>query len=320
MNTSQPLKDKEIDISVIIPVYGCDKSLPKLYERLTASLESIVKKYEIILIDDCGPGNTWEIIQSIAKIDGSVKGIRLSRNFGQHIAITAGLEESIGSWVVVMDCDLQDKPEEIVKLYEKAQSGVDIVFAQRVDRQDSFFKKSASKLFYRVLGYLTETKLDYSVANFGIYDRKVINAVLSMKEVHKFFPIMVRWVGFSSASIKVSHADRIYGDTTYTLRSLVALSFGVILSFSDKPLRLIVKSGFIVSFISTIYALFIVVNALSSDIAVVGWSSIMASMWLISGILMSIVGVVGLYVGKTFDETKSRPLYIIDKQTNYSNK
>ena len=316
MNTSQPLKDKEIDISVIIPVYGCDKSLPKLYERLTASLESIVKKYEIILIDDCDPGNTWEIIQSIAKIDGSVKGIRLSRNFGQHIAITAGLEESIGSWVVVMDCDLQDKPEEIVKLYEKAQSGVDIVFAQRVDRQDSFFKKSASKLFYRVLGYLTETKLDYSVANFGIYDRKVINAVLSMKEVHKFFPVMVRWVGFSSASIKVSHADRIYGDTVYTLRSLIALSFGVMLSFSDKPLRLIVKFGFIVSFVSAIYALSIVIDVLLNGATVAGWSSMMASLWLIFGILMSIVGVVGLYVGRTFDETKCRPVYIIKDITS----
>ena len=316
MNISQPLKDKEIDISVIIPVYGCDKSLPKLYERLTASLESIVKKYEIILIDDCGPGNTWEIIQSIAKIDGSVKGIRLSRNFGQHIAITAGLEESIGSWVVVMDCDLQDKPEEIVKLYEKAQSGVDIVFAQRADRQDSFFKKSVSKLFYRVLGYLTETKLDYSVANFGIYDRKVINAVLSMKEVHKFFPVMVRWVGFSSASIKVSHADRIYGDTVYTLRSLIALSFGVMLSFSDKPLRLIVKFGFIVSFVSAIYALSIVIDVLLNGATVAGWSSMMASLWLIFGILMSIVGVVGLYVGRTFDETKCRPVYIIKDITS----
>jgi len=316
MNISQPLKDKEIDISVIIPVYGCDKSLPKLYERLTASLESIVKKYEIILIDDCGPGNTWEIIQSIAKIDGSVKGIRLSRNFGQHIAITAGLEESIGSWVVVMDCDLQDKPEEIVKLYEKAQSGVDIVFAQRVDRQDSFFKKSASKLFYRVLGYLTETKLDYSVANFGIYDRKVINAVLSMKEVHKFFPVMVRWVGFSSASIKVSHANRIYGDTTYTLRSLITLSFGVMLSFSDKPLRLIVKFGFIVSFVSAIYALSIVIDVLLNGATVAGWSSMMASLWLIFGILMSIVGVVGLYVGRIFDEAKDRPVYIIQDTTS----
>jgi len=316
MNTFQPLKDKEIDISVIIPVYGCDESLSELCERLTASLESIVKKYEIILIDDCGPGNTWKIIQNITKRNGSVKGIRLSRNFGQHIAITAGLEESIGSWVVVMDCDLQDKPEEIVKLYEKAQSGVDIVFAQRVDRQDSFFKKSASKLFYRVLGYLTETKLDYSVANFGIYDRKVINAVLSMKEVHKFFPVMVRWVGFSSASIKVSHADRIYGDTVYTLRSLIALSFGVMLSFSDKPLRLIVKFGFIVSFVSAIYALSIVIDVLLNGATVAGWSSMMASLWLIFGILMSIVGVVGLYVGRTFDETKCRPVYIIKDITS----
>ena len=320
MNTFQPLKDKEIDISVIIPVYGCDESLSELCERLTVSLESMVKKYEILLIDDCGVGNTWKIIQNITKRNGSVKGIRLSRNFGQHIAITAGLEESIGSWVVVMDCDLQDKPEEIVKLYEKAQSGVDIVFAQRVDRQDSFFKKSASKLFYRVLGYLTETKLDYSVANFGIYDRKVINAVLSMKEVHKFFPVMVRWVGFSSASIKVSHADRIYGDTVYTLRSLIALSFGVMLSFSDKPLRLIVKFGFIVSFVSAIYALSIVIDVLLNGATVAGWSSMMASLWLIFGILMSIVGVVGLYVGRTFDETKSRPVYIVDRQTNHSNK
>ena len=316
MNTFQPLKDKEIDISVIIPVYGCDESLSELCERLTVSLESMVKKYEILLIDDCGVGNTWKIIQNITKRNGSVKGIRLSRNFGQHIAITAGLEESIGSWVVVMDCDLQDKPEEIVKLYEKAQSGVDIVFAQRVDRQDSFFKKSASKLFYRVLGYLTETKLDYSVANFGIYDRKVINAVLSMKEVHKFFPVMVRWVGFSSASIKVSHADRIYGDTTYTLRSLIALSFGVMLSFSDKPLRLIVKFGFIVSFVSAIYALSIVIDVLLNGATVAGWSSMMASLWLIFGILMSIVGVVGLYVGRTFDETKCRPVYIIKDITS----
>ena len=316
MNTSQPLKDKEIDISVVIPVYGCDKSLPELYERLTVSLESIVKRYEIILIDDCFPGNTWEIIQSIAKRDDSVKGIRLSRNFGQHIAITAGLEESIGSWVVVMDCDLQDKPEEIGKLYEKAQSGVDIVFAQRTDRQDSFFKKSVSKLFYRVLGYLTETKLDYSVANFGIYDRKVINAVLSMKEVHKFFPVMVRWVGFSSISIKVSHAVREYGDTTYTFRSLVALSFGVMLSFSDKPLRLIVKFGFIVSSLSAIYASSIAINVLLNGVTVAGWSSMMASLWLIFGILMSIVGVVGLYVGRTFDESKDRPVYIIKDITS----
>ncbi len=299
------MKYKSIYMSVVIPVYGCDESLVELHNRLEKTLRSIGKSYEIIFVDDCSNEDSWKIIKEISENDSSVYGLKLSRNFGQHVAITAGLEKSIGDWIVIMDCDLQDKPEEIVKLYETSQKGVDIVFAQRVDRQDSFFKKSVSKLFYRVLGYLTETKLDYSVANFGIYHRKVIDAILSMKEAHKFFPVMVRWVGFS---------------TTYPLRSLIALAFGVMLSFSDKPLRLIVKVGFIVSSVSVIYVLSIVINVLLNGATVAGWSSMMASLWLIFGILMSIVGVVGLYVGRTFDETKSRPVYIIDKQTNQRDK
>jgi dolichol-phosphate mannosyltransferase len=304
----------KVTISVVIPVYGCDQLLVEIYDRLTITLKSIVVEYEIIFVDDCGAGNPWKIIQNIANKDDSVKGIKLSRNFGQHAAITAGLDESIGNWVVVMDCDLQDKPEEIVKLYKSAQEDVDIVFAQRWNRQDSFFKKNASRLFYKLLGYLTETKIDASVANFGIYHRKVINAVLSMKEVHKYFPVMVRWVGFSSTSVKVSHANRVYGDTTYTLRDLVALSLGIVLSFSDKPLRLIVKYGFIVSFISAIYAVSITIDAIVNGTSVAGWASMMASMWFIAGILTSIMGLVGLYVGKIFDETKSRPAYIVEDQ------
>ena len=301
-------------ISVVIPVYGCDQSLEELYGCLTVTLKSIVDEYEIIFVDDCGTGNPWKIIKNIANKDDSVKGLKLSRNFGQHAAITAGLKESIGSWVVVMDCDLQDKPEEIVKLYKSAQEGVDIVFAQRRDRQDSYVKKNLSLLFYKLLGYLTETKIDSSVANFGMYRRKVINAVLSMKEVHKYFPVMVRWVGFSSTYVKVSHADRAYGDTTYTLRDLVKLSIGIMLSFSDKPLRLIVKFGFLVSFISSIYAASIIIDALVYGSSVAGWASIMASMWFIAGILTSIMGLVGMYIGKIFDETKSRPVYIVEDQ------
>ena len=304
----------KVTISVVIPVYGCDQLLVEIYDRLTITLKSIVEKYEIIFVDDCGAGNPWKIIQNIANKDDSVKGIKLSRNFGQHAAITAGLDESIGNWVVVMDCDLQDKPEEIVKLYKSAQEDVDIVFAQRWNRQDSYFKKNSSRLFYKLLGYLTETKIDASIANFGIYHRKVINAVLSMKEVHKYFPVMVRWVGFSSTSVKVSHANRVYGDTTYTLRDLVALSLGIVLSFSDKPLRLIVKYGFIVSFISAIYTASITIDAIVNGTSVAGWASMMASMWFIAGILTSIIGLFGLYVGKIFDETKSRPVYIVEDQ------
>ena len=311
MKKEQPSNTEEVDISVVIPVYGCDESLVELYDCLTVTLKSIVVNYEIIFIDDCGPGNPWKVIQHISEEDSKVKGIKLSRNFGQHTAINAGLMESTGEWVVGMDCDLQDRPEMIVNLYNASQKGVEIVYAQRVGRQDSYLKRTTSILFYKVLGYLTETTLDSSVANFGMYHRKVIDAVLSMSEAHKYFPVMVRWVGFSSISIPVLHAKREYGDTAYTYRKLITLSLGIILSFSNKPLRLIVKSGFIISFLSALYALSIVINVFANGAIVAGWSSMMASMWLIAGILMSIIGVVGLYVSKTFDETKSRPTYIV---------
>ena len=301
-------------LSVVIPVYGCDQSLVKLYTRLTSALKSIVDEYEIIFVDDCGPGNPWKIIHNIVNKDNSVKGVKLSRNFGQHAAIVAGLEKCVGDWVVVMDCDLQDRPEDIVELYKSTQEGVDIVFAQRFDRQDSFFKKGMSNLFYKLLGFLTETKIDASVANFGIYHKKVIDAILSMKEVHKYFPVMARWVGFSSVSIKVSHARRAHGVTSYSFKSLAKLSFGVMLSFSDKPLRLIVKYGFFISLISIIYAVLIVIDAVTNGASVAGWASTIASIWLIAGMLASIMGVVGLYVGRVFDETKSRPVYIVEDQ------
>jgi len=305
---------QKIDISIVVPVYGCDESLLELYNRLTITLKKIVETYEIIFVDDRGHGDPWSIIKDLSNKDEAVVGIKLSRNFGQHVAITAGLDRSVGEWIVVMDCDLQDKPEEIVKLYAAAQKDVDSVFAQRIDRQDSFFKKNFSKLFYKVLGYLTDTKLDASVANFGIYHRKVIDAVLSMREVHRYFPVMVRWVGFTANSIPVSHMDRVHGNTTYSFKKLLSLSLGIIISFSDKPLRLIIKYGFMVALLSAIYAVFIMVNVFINGAPLLGWPSIMVSMWLIAGVLMSIIGVVGLYLGKTFDETKSRPIYIIESE------
>ena len=177
------------------------------------------------------------------------------------------------------------------------------------------FKVIMSKVFYKILGYLTDTRLDASVSNFGIYHRKVIDAVLSMKEGHKIFSIMVRWVGFSSSSIHVLHASRKYGKSSYSFRNLIKMSIGIVTSFSDKPLRLMIKIGFMVAFISGVYALFLIYNGVINQVDVYGWSSVMVSMWFIGGVLMSIIGVVGLYVGKTFDEVKSRPVFILDKNT-----
>ena len=172
---------------------------------------------------------------------------------------------------------------------------------------------TSSKLFYTLLGYLTETKIDSSVANFGIFNRKTIDAVLSMTEAHKYFPIMVRWVGFSSKSISTVHSNRLHDSSSYTFNSLVKLSLDVIMSFSNKPLKLIVRLGFMISFLSAFYAILIVIDVYISKTSVPGWSSVMVSIWFIGGMLMSIVGVVGLYVGKTFDESKSRPVFIVDE-------
>jgi dolichol-phosphate mannosyltransferase len=304
-------KPNNIDISVVVPVYDCDKFLVEMSDRLVSILDTIVNRHEIIFVDDGSSDEAWKVIETLARDNSNIVGVQLSRNFGQHPAIFAGLEISTGDWVVVMDCDLQDKPEEIPRLYNAVCGQADIAFAQRIDRQDTFLKKIISKSFYRVLGYLTETKLDYLVANFGIYRRKVVDSIISMNERNKFFPVMARWVGFESISVPVSHGERKQGDSSYTLSKLIDLSINIILSFSSKPLLLIVKGGFIVSIISAISAIYLFINALVYDVTVPGWSSVMVSLWFASGILSCIIGVIGLYVGRIFNEAKGRPVYII---------
>lgn len=299
-----------IHLSVVSPVYGCKSCLHELYQQLKSSLTAISENFEIIFVNDNSPDNAWDTIVELSNADYRVKGINLSRNFGQHYAIHAGLNYASGEWVVVMDCDLQDYPKEILKLYTQAQKGYDIVLAQRIQRQDTFFKRMFSKMFYSVLSYLTETKQDSSVANFGIYHQKVVHAILMMNDKIKYFPAMVRWVGFKSCSIEVEHKNRFDGSTSYNYKKLFKLALDIILSFSDKPLRLTVKFGFIISTLSFLAALVNLVRYFTGDIVVAGFTSIIISIWLLGGIIISILGIVGLYVGKAFDAVKNRPVYI----------
>jgi len=210
-----------------------------------------------------------------------------------------------------MDCDLQDRPENIPLLYKEATKGYDVVFAQRKLRKDTFFKKLFSKLFYFILSYLTKTKLDASIANFGIYHRKPIDAVLSMNDKLKYFPVMIRWVGFKSTAINVQHDKRELDKTSYSFSRLLSLAIDVMLSFSDKPLRLMVKLGFLISTFSILFALYILFRALFGSVSVVGWSSTIISIWLLGGLIIMFMGIIGIYIGKTFDQTKNRPVYII---------
>ncbi|WP_323756883.1 glycosyltransferase family 2 protein [Roseivirga sp.] len=302
-------------ISVISPVYNAEKILPELIKRVELSLSSITNNFELILVEDCGTDDSWAVIEQYSKEKKWIRGIKLSRNFGQHYAISAGLDLAIGEWVVVMDCDLQDQPEEISKLYHKALTGYDIVLAQRTVRKDSYFKRLSSKLFYRTLGYLTGSKQDETVGNFGIYNKKVVAAIRSLKESIRFFPSMVSWVGFSKTSIEVKHEGRHTGSSNYTFSKLLRLSLDIILAYSDKPIRLVMKVGAIIAFVSFFFAVFIFSQWFFGDIEVPGYTSLIISLWLIFGTLLLTLGVIGLYIGKSFEEGKRRPIYIVEKST-----
>ena len=304
-------------ISVVCPVYGCATSLVELYMRLNKSLSRISDDFEIVFINDQSPDESLQIIEQLSRQDHRVKGLSLSRNFGQHYAIAAGLDHTTGEWVVVMDCDLQDQPEEISILYDKALEGWDIVFGRRKKRKHNFVKNKFSKLFYYALGYLTNTKQDSAIANFGVYHHNVIDAICSMGDSLRYFPAMARWVGFKQTSVNIEHAERVYGKTSYSFRKLLRLGMDVILAFSDKPLRLTAKLGLFISLISIILVIAFLYGHFSGIIKVPGYTSIILSIWLLGGIIIFLIGMVGLYIGKTFENVKNRPKYIISRKINF---
>jgi dolichol-phosphate mannosyltransferase len=287
-----------------------------LVEQIVAFVAPITPDYEIILVEDSGPDNSWARIVEETSKSTRVKGVKLSRNFGQHYAITAGLDLAAGTWVIVMDCDLQDKPSEIPKLYQKALEGFDIVMARRTVRQDSYLKKSFSKLFYRTLSYLTGAKQDPSIANFGIYHRKVINALSLMREPVRYFPTMVRWVGFNRTAIDIEHGAREIGTTSYSFKKLLRLALDIILANSDKPIRLTIKFGFAVAGFSFLFGVITIIRYLLGDIKVMGYTSLLISIWFLCGLILIVLGIIGLYLGKTFEGVKQRPIYIIDQLYN----
>lgn len=207
-----------MDISVVVPVYGCRAAIPELHRRLCESLGTIANTFEIILVDDCCPQNSWEEIQKVCERDSRVVGIHLSRNFGQIRAITAGLDKSQGDWVVVMDCDLQDRPEAIPELYAKAQEGYDVVFARREGRKDSAITKFLSRCFYKVYDYFTEGTFDSSICNFSISRRIVIDSYCRMREQNRAYTMFIRWLGFRETAIDMSADERYEGKSSYNMR------------------------------------------------------------------------------------------------------
>jgi glycosyltransferase involved in cell wall biosynthesis len=298
-------------LSVVIPVYKAENCLDELYRRLIAALEIITLNFEIVLVEDCGGDRSWEIIERLSLQDRRVKGIQFSRNFGQHYGITAGLDHCNGDWVLVMDCDLQDRPEEIPRLYAKAQEGYDVVLARRGRRQDPVLKRFTSWLFYKVFSYLAGIDYDGEIGNFRIISRKVVTSFRAMQEQLRFFGGLVNWMGFPTASIDVQHDERFAGQTSYTFRRLWALASEAIIANSDKPLLISIRVGFTFSIFSFLYATYLITQYFFWSTPVAGWTSVMVSIYFVAGLLLMNMGILGLYVGKVFDEAKKRPLYIV---------
>jgi polyisoprenyl-phosphate glycosyltransferase len=303
-----------IEISVVIPVYNCAGCLRALHERLTATLSALTSDYEIVLVDDRSRDGAWEVLTELARSDRRLRVVRLSRNFGQHAAITAGLTRSRGAWTVVMDCDLQEPPEEIARLYAKAQEGYDIVRATREGRRHSAFRRMSATLYRRMLSEREGGEIEFST--LSIISRKVVDAFLELRDRDREYQLVLDWLGFSQATISFAHAER-EGDapSAYGLRELVRVALDGMFFRTTVLLRWIVLLGFVVALLGGLLGLYAIYSRYVEDTPP-GYTSIVVLLVLLSGFIIISLGVVGLYVGRIFDQVKGRPLFVVDEQVD----
>lgn len=302
-------------ISIVSPEYKGELMVDALVSRIKQALSPITEAFEIILVNDASPDNTWEEIRRQCAKDKRVKGINLSRNFGENYAITAGLRYAKGDYIVVMDCDLQNRPEDIPLLYAKAIEGYDIVYARRMQKHFGFFKKLSSRLYHGILEWLSGVRQDSAVAEFGIYSAKVIREYNKLPEAARSFANLITSLGFRSTSIPVTHADRMEGETSYSFSKLVKIAFDVILSNSNKPLKMAIGLGMIIEVFAIGMIVYSVIDHYVSEVPA-GFSSTFISIWFLGGLNILILGVVGLYIDRIFNQVKGRPLFIVSDTIN----
>ena len=268
--------------------------LDELVSRIHAAVSPLTDDYDIVLVNDCSPDRSWEKISEICRTDKKVKGINLSRNFGQPYAITAGLTYAKGNYVAVIDCDLQNKPEDLPALYEKAKEGYDIVSARRVVREDTFLKRMSSAVFHKAYDFLSGFETDKAVAEFGIYSQKVVQVYCSIPEYSRSFVELVHTLGFKKSTVDVRHDHRLEGKSSYNLRRLLTLSYNSIISNSNRPLHIAVSLGLIMSVLSFLMAIYNIFAKFYGLNEVEGYTSTIFSIWFVGGILLLMMGILGL--------------------------
>lgn len=306
-----------MELSIVSPVYRGELMLEELVSRIHAAVSELTPDYDIVLVNDCSPDGSWEKISEICARDPKVKGINLSRNFGQPYAITAGLTYAKGRYVAVIDCDLQNRPEDLPAMYRKAVEGdYDIVSARRVVREDTWLKRQSSAIFHKVYDYLSGFHTDKAVAEFGIYSQRIVQVYCNIPEYSRSFVELIHTLGFKKATVDVLHDHRLEGESSYNLVRLLRLSYNSIISNSNRPLYLAVTLGLgmsVFSFLMVIYNVFAKFYGLNE---VEGYTSTIFSIWFVGGILLLMMGVLGLYIGKIFDQVKGRPVFIVSDTLN----
>jgi polyisoprenyl-phosphate glycosyltransferase len=302
----------QVEVSVVVPVYRCAECLGALHERLTQALTDLGVSYEIVFVDDRSPDDAWSTLTEIARRDDAVRALRLSRNFGQQAAITAGLAESSGKWTVVMDCDLQDPPELIPRLYAKAQEGHDVVLARRKSRRHSVFRLLAARLYFGFLRTFLKAQIDSGFGAFSMISSKARSAFLSVPDADRHYVPILLWIGFEQTSIEFEQAERYSGKSSYSFGSLMRLALSGIFFQTASLLRWIIYLGFAFAFVGVCLAIFFVISYFWFE-PYPGWTSLAVLILLSSGMIIASTGITGLYVGMIFKQVKNRPLFIVDE-------
>jgi len=311
MNNSE----NPVSISIVSPVYKSEKIVDELVKRLSDELGKITNRYEIILPEDGSGDGSWERIEKNCEKHKFVKGVKLSRNFGQHYAITAGLSQASGDIIVIMDCDLQDDPVHIKKLFDEFNKGYDVVFTKRIGRKHSFFKKITAKIYNTLFSLFSNKDYDLEVGSMTMISSRVKDEFLRLKDQDRLYIQLLKWVGFRSTYVPVEHRERFEGSSTYSVSQLFLTALQGWTSYSDKLLRLSIYTGLIISILSFLASLFIAVSYFLLQYQP-GWPSIIVAILFSTGLILMSIGIAGIYIGKIFEQTKDRPLYIIEKKIN----
>ncbi|HHT66210.1 MAG: glycosyltransferase family 2 protein [Caldicoprobacterales bacterium] len=304
--------------SVVIPMYNEEEVIQETYRRLKTVMDQSGESYELLFVNDGSRDRSAQIISQLAKTDSNIRLIDFSRNFGHQIAVTAGMDYASGQAIVIIDADLQDPPEVILRMLEKWREGYEVVYGKRLKRHgETIFKKATAYLFYRILGALTNDKIPKDTGDFRLIDRKVCDAMKKLNEKNRFLRGMINWVGFRQVAVEYVRDERWAGETKYPLKKMLKFASDGIFSFTYKPLKLATYLGFLLSFSGFLYLLYVLYQKLFTDSTTAGWASLIAVNLVFNGIILLILGILGEYVGRIYEEVKGRPLYIVKEEIGF---